>query len=387
MWGVVRDGLPEFGRDGAVVGGHDTMVEAVRMHTHGLGGDSEVTMAGDDHDGLRIGPRRVAPLVSAAGGDRDRIEAALRRQLDVGNGVGRSAPVFVAPGRRTAVGLDRKEREVLDRVDGLVAAEEVVRGSLDRRALHRLLGRGVVWATGFTPTDACHVLGIQDTHDPTLARLGARVWARRLDHRGNPVADSPEAFASKVVALVVRRSSEVVLGAAFERDGIAPGAAHDPIIQAALDRRLRTARLDAGLAVPLVGLGAPAHAFYPAVGELLGADLVVPEHADVANAIGAAVAKVRVRRQVVVTGPRRGTYRVHGGPDPETVHDLDEARQRATAHAEEWVRAEMAAAGAQHVAIDTSWEETSVEVEGRPMFVEGVVTVRGAGPPRLDRQG
>ena len=27
--------------DGATVGGHRTMVEAVLMHTHGLGGDSE----------------------------------------------------------------------------------------------------------------------------------------------------------------------------------------------------------------------------------------------------------------------------------------------------------------------------------------------------------
>ena len=39
---VLRDGIPAVSPDGATVGGHQTMVSAVAMHTHGLGGDSRV---------------------------------------------------------------------------------------------------------------------------------------------------------------------------------------------------------------------------------------------------------------------------------------------------------------------------------------------------------
>lgn len=47
-------------KDGATVGGWKTMVEAVAVHTYGLGGDSEVRI--DEHHGFMVGPRRVVPL-------------------------------------------------------------------------------------------------------------------------------------------------------------------------------------------------------------------------------------------------------------------------------------------------------------------------------------
>ena len=42
---ALRDGRFDLGARGATVGGHRTMVEAVAMATHGLGGDSEVLLA------------------------------------------------------------------------------------------------------------------------------------------------------------------------------------------------------------------------------------------------------------------------------------------------------------------------------------------------------
>ena len=57
---LLRDGRPWLDRSGAVVGGWRTMVEAVAVHTFGLGGDSEVRL--DRRDELVVGPRRVVPL-------------------------------------------------------------------------------------------------------------------------------------------------------------------------------------------------------------------------------------------------------------------------------------------------------------------------------------
>ena len=80
---VVRNGMPPFGADGATVGGHRTMVEAVLMHTHGLGGDSEIRLA-DRAVGsqLEVGPRRVVPLSLIGEQHGDLLRNELRARLN-----------------------------------------------------------------------------------------------------------------------------------------------------------------------------------------------------------------------------------------------------------------------------------------------------------------
>ncbi|RLA08042.1 MAG: hydantoinase/oxoprolinase family protein, partial [Gammaproteobacteria bacterium] len=56
---IVRNGQPELCKDGATIGDWQPMIEAVRVNSVGLGGDSEVRFGG--HKGLIIGPRRVVP--------------------------------------------------------------------------------------------------------------------------------------------------------------------------------------------------------------------------------------------------------------------------------------------------------------------------------------
>ena len=56
---LLSGGLPVLDREGAFVGGWRTMVEAVAVHTYGLGGDSEVHR---DGDAILVGPRRLVPL-------------------------------------------------------------------------------------------------------------------------------------------------------------------------------------------------------------------------------------------------------------------------------------------------------------------------------------
>ncbi|MDG2025772.1 MAG: hydantoinase/oxoprolinase family protein [Acidimicrobiales bacterium] len=384
---VLRGGLPEFGAQGATVGGHQTMVEAVLMHTHGLGGDSEIGLV-DRAVGaqLLVGPRRVVPIVVAAETDAAAIEQAIIRQRNAETPPSEWSGMFVrATTRVDGANLDRNEVAVLEGIgDGLTAVDVVVGTSLQTRALRRLVTRGLIRMCGFTPTDASHVLGTQDTHEPELAIAAADLFAQRRDRYGNPIAGSATELAEAVVEALTRRSAEALLEAALIRDGLSGDTVRSELVDAALDRTAETARADIGLAVPLVGLGAPAANYYPAIAELLGTDIVVPEHADVANAIGAVVGKVRIRRQVTVTAPRRGIFRVHAGGDPETCYEKDDAQARAFEVATATVRSEMVDAGAAECELETFWSERSADVEGREMFVEGTATVIGSGRPKLD---
>ena len=384
---ALRDGRFDLGARGATVGGHRTMIEAVAMATHGLGGDSEVMLAdrarGAD---LVVGPRRVVPLVVTAQSHGDFLQSQLRRQLNADTLPQQWSSVFIQPTAKATQGSrDRGEAQLMERIGGrIVAADTVVEGSRDALAVRRLAARGLLRVSAFTPTDASHVLGAQTTHDPGVAHAAAEVWSRRCDHRGKAIVDTPKEFAEAVVARLVRQSAEKLLATAFASDGLSETAATSEVVTTALDGKPRTSKLVVGLGVPLVGLGAPAATYYPAIGELLGTEVQIPEHADVANAIGAAVGKVRLRRRVTVSSPRRGLYRVHIGAEPSSFFELEPAKEAAIDQARSAVAAAMAAAGAPEFELETHWDEKSVDINDRKLFVEGVATVIGTGRPQLD---
>lgn len=467
---ALRDGCFDFDTKGARVGGHQTMVEAVAMSTHGLGGDSEVLLAPRARGAeLLIGPRRVVPLVVAAQQHFQTMAAALARQLSAptlpqewstvfvqvaqgsldipldplesklvakikteslrftaqtmpsepaarsepeargepvprgepatpSESVPRGEPVLrgepAAPSELVARGELVPRGELVLRGEPatpseladttFVAADLVVNGSREALALRRLVARGVLRLSAFTPTDAAHVLGIQTTHAPELACRAAEVWARRSDHQGKLIVASPREFAERVVARVVRFSAEHLLAKALQNDGLDERYARGELLAAALDASTHTCKLVAGLAVPLIGLGAPAANFYPAIGKLLNTNVVIPEHADVANAIGAAVGKVRLSRRVTVSSPRRGLFRVHSRGKPEPFVDRELARQAAISRASSAVAEAMVAAGAPKHELTVHWDEKSVDIGDRKLFVEGVATVVASGPPQAD---
>jgi hypothetical protein len=63
--------------------------------------------------------------------------------------------------------------------------------------------------------------------------------------------------------------------------------------------------------VPVIGLGASAPSYYGAVGDRLGCQMILPEHAGVANAIGAVAGQVSQRRVGLVSSPAEGRFVAH----------------------------------------------------------------------------
>ena len=97
----------------------------------------------------------------------------------------------------------------------------------------------------------------------------------------------------------------------------------------------------------LGGIGAPTHLFLPRVAEKLGTECILPEHAEVANAVGAAAAGFSARAKVPVQ-PLRGDmgsadgYAVYAADETRTFEELEDAlafaRQAAAAQAEREAR-------------------------------------------------
>lgn len=384
--GVLRAGLPIISADGASVGGHQTMVSAVAMRTHGLGGDSHVR-----HDEraagavVRLGPRKVVPICQLAVEHGSLVHAMLDQQLANSLPGELDGMILIAENFTDKLAaLDGVERTVLQAMGGRVCSAATALSTLQlRRVMERLVQRGVLQLAAFTPTDAAHVVGMQAMYDVAAAHKAAELFARHRDRLGRAIAEDATTMSQLVIDTLVRRSAEAVLAAAFVHDGLPPETVDQQVVQVALSRGFNVAAGTVGLQLPLIGLGASAPAYYPLVAAVLAAESLIPADADVANAVGAVVGRVRLSRRCVVSAPQHGQYLVHvEGETPKMFTDLDDARGFAREHLTVGLATEMVAAGAPIFETKEQWSENVVDLGGMDMFVEGSLTLIASGRPQ-----
>jgi N-methylhydantoinase A/oxoprolinase/acetone carboxylase beta subunit len=384
---VLEKGRPRLDAEGAVVGGFRTMVEAVAMRTYGLGGDSEVKI---NDRGLKarldLGPRRFLPLSLAAALHGDAVLSVLEKQLRAphpGRHDGRLAVRTGLPDH-LASGLQPQEQALYGRIGmAPVALADLLVSTPQKATLDRLVARGLVHICGLTPSDAMHVLGRQAQWNGEAARLGLEIAARTKDGSGQPVAASVEALAQMIVDRLTRQSSEAILQACLSEDS----AAIDPTASLAVDRALKRepgiVRFSISLDRPLVGLGASAPVYYPAIAEMLSTEAAIPAEADVANAVGAVVGQVRATVTVFVTTPEEGIFIVNGAGASERFVDQQEAFGVARRRAETMALESARANGAEEPAAVLREEIDAPEVEGSRKLIEARFIASASGRPRI----
>ena len=387
---VLRDGKPAIDPAGARVGPWRTMVEAVAMRTTGLGGDSEVHVNDEGlAGGVSLGPRRVVPVSLIAVEAPELVHNTLEAQLRATTPGEHDARFVRAVPGVEADGLPPKDAAVLERVgEGVKPLGEVLRTRLDSSALRRLVGRGLVQVSGITPSDASHVLGRLDAWDAKAARMALELVARKRTGSGNMLARDPETLARMIIDQLTHQTSLALLETAFAEEetgfGLPPEQlARHVLMQRGLDGHRGLLRLEAGVNVPVVGLGASAPAYYPAVGERLHCQMILPEHAGVANAIGAVVGRVTIRRAGTVTSPAEGRFRVHFETGPEDFTDAAAAMDALETALEREARGEAEAAGAADITISAQRDVKQAQAEAREVFLEAEITVEASGRPRI----
>lgn len=419
---VVRNGRPELSVDGALIGDWRPMVEAVKVYSIGLGGDSEVRFLGGK--GLAIGPRRVVPISLLAHEHPEVLPVLERQQNESPHG----------SQIRFALRLHSDEA-LISRLpdDELRAWERLAKGPVDlersniedrplSRALARLERKGLAIYSGFTPSDAAHVLGMATHWSQEAATLAARVWARQMRYMyglgtwtlGDAVGPSRQVVdlvlsticqklieaglndagqmnedrASNMAALLTQMALQgrSPTGAnALPNSGMPSANSSGATAQASAQERTATTSvfsLRFAPDMPLVAVGAPASSYYPAVASALDMQLRVPQYAEVANAVGAVLGEVSQRIHITVTQPVRGTFRVYTKGGPKDFAGVEPA----IAHAKELAAAEATqnalSAGADGVQVAFSQTDNTVnnDIDGN-MFFEAIVTATASGAP------
>ena len=384
---LLQNGAPRLKNDGALVGGWKTMVEAADIRTCGLGGDSEVLpVTRGTAGGLTLGPRRAVPL-SLLATQWPQVKDILAEQLGV------SVPMatdgrFVMPLMPNGVPgwLTRSEARLAAKAIemGPTSVAEIASTQLALGAVDRLIGRGLLTLAAFTPTDALHVTGDFDEFDSDAARLGAELMARQRNGVGAPVAKDAATLAQITLGELHRRSGVALMDAALAHDGAGEGqASSNPLLNelyrgtlgtAGLPQQAGLVNLKLSLDTGVIALGASAATHYPHVAHLMGVDLTVPDHADVAGAVGAAAGTVRQRVMISVSQPDEGRFRVHLPTGPQDMTDMEAALQAARDAATALANDRALQAGATFVDVCLSENVKLVPLSAdRDMFIEALV--------------
>jgi N-methylhydantoinase A/oxoprolinase/acetone carboxylase beta subunit len=331
---LIQNGQVVVNEEGAIVNTYKTAVKAANLFSIALGGDSHITLNSEKK--VAIGPERVVPLAylaeqnpevldrlkilshkSAASVSLDWLEYwfLLREPRDnhlAKNPYHKALIEFLKQGPRPLP-------DIIKHLDVLHAAQ------IDADLL---LHQEIICKSGLTPTDLLHV---EDRYAPwstQAAFLALEAFCRfqlqdPTEIRRQVWSQMTETITGAIVTFLTGKKipppglPEDDLGRWFFRNSL---YGDHPQLETHLQ-----------LKQPIIGIGAPAGIFLNEVARALNTDLILPDHHEVANAVGAVAGSVVVTEEMLVY-PRMAKdgfdvtgYYVQSGNDRQMFENVGDA--------------------------------------------------------------
>ena len=386
---LIREGEPLLSLEGASVNGWRTMVEAVQIDTHGLGGDSEILYDREQRK-FTFGPHKVMPLCVLAA-RYPKVLADLQGFVEAPwtkTNMARFIVLMSEPGE--SIRLTHQQRSLINEVKNHPQSMQSVFAERHfSLAMKRLIEMGILTLAGFTPTDAAHVCNWQSDWSPEASLLGATLLSRYSEFNLGQSYESPEAYSRSMLSQMSKHSALCLMTAMInDAEGEFGKALHrrnrdllERMFEAgAQQEKPPWIEMTAKLNIPVIGIGAPAQSFYPPIAEFMEAEVIVPEHAEVANAVGAVVGVVRQSAQITIS-PVAGQKRVvvHAPQEQKEFDDLELAAAWATEIARELASQKALDAGGSGIEVKVERHDNSVEEGGQVTFFESVIVATATG--------
>jgi len=222
-----------------------------------------------------------------------------------------------------------------------------------------------------------------DVWNSDAARMALQLFGRRRTGAGEVLARDPKKLAEIIVDQLTHQTGISLLQAALAEERLDENLASHILMQMGLGNHSGILRINTGLNIPVVGLGASAQNYYPAVGKCMGCEMILPLDGGVANAIGAIVGRIIMRRSGTITTTSEGRYRVHLESGPEDFIDKVVAFQRLEDGLRVAAKKAALVAGANDIEVAIDRDIKTAQVEAREIFVEATITVEASGRPRI----
>jgi N-methylhydantoinase A/oxoprolinase/acetone carboxylase beta subunit len=354
---LVQDNRVVVSEDGARVGDTQTAVEAARIRTISLGCDSRVSL--DKYNKIQLGPDKVTPLSQLA----MRYENVAKELNDLKNRssmgikfeeiefwslykpVPETIVETLTPTQKNVVDAIGDEPKALARLLEIASVYHYSHLNMDH-----LIQQGYIECSTLTPSDILHVSDRIDLWDKEAAKTA-------LDY----ICHKPELSKSKFIQDVFNRIlstivEEIVIFLACQdgRTKVMPeridGEWGRWMLREVLTERNDFITVNLDSRVPIIGTGAAAEFFIKRASHRVNAHFILPEHYDVANAVGAISGSLmEIKEAIVFTqiSESQYTYVVKLGEKQRNFEEFDDACDYAADKAKREARKAVIEAGAE----------------------------------------
>jgi hypothetical protein len=247
--------------------------------------------------------------------------------------------------------------------------------------LERLEDSFIIQRCGLTLTDLLHVTGRFNRWHKESAESYCRMFSRltKMD-----IAE----MADYLLDMGVERLTLELLKRQLDEE-TDPEALHTCPVCRTLVKNLLSGGSDQyavriDLKRPVVGIGAPIHFFLPRAAKALGAEAVLPQDADVANAIGAITSNVVVKRHLRIVPNQEGGFLIEGLVGARHFQNFAEADAFAREELSRMVRNLAEAAGTSSRVVELRTEDQiPTTADGRQIFMGRIIRAKITGQPDM----
>jgi len=382
---ALADNQVTLNERGANIGGHRTHVKALEIRTKGLGGDS---LIGFEKGVFVIGPKRVAPI-SWLGrrypGTRDALSYLKENLSHYGTSTGKMQILAVTESEKR-IELSSLEEKIISllktrphSIDELVKKTGVLsHGSLP---LARLEENFILQRCGLTLTDLLHVTGQFVKWDKNMAMEYCDLFSFLTKKQ------IPE-FCRYLLDMGVNLLTLELLKRQLD-DTVNPEALHQcPVCKELLDTWLTCKNPHYGVSItfkrPVIGIGAPIQYFLPQAAKALDTVAILPDDADVANAIGAITSHVVIKKQLRIIPGDQGGFIVEGIAGTRQFKEFNDADRFARNEVTRIVREQAKAFGtsSRDVTLETR-DQVPATSGGDPVFMGRIIHASLTGRPDM----
>jgi len=384
---LVKNGVPVKANNGVSIGKWKTFVDGIYIKTFGLGGDSAVHYCDNN---IFLEDYRVIPLCIAA--KKYPVIAENMKWLKI-----RKHTHFLYEHYILVKDISENARYTDEekafcnalKKGPLILTEAAGAAGKDVYAFNvkRLIKDSVVQVCGLTPTDIMHIKGDFNQYNSEVSLLGAEFAAFNLDM---PIQGFCDIVYEKVKQKLYLNIVTVLLEHRYPdymKNGINTDVErfindnYEEVKRGSKDNMLST-MFSTGY--KLVGIGAPIRIFLTDVAKMLGTNAVIPEHYEVANALGAIIGSISAYHSVEVRADNDadGTpcYIVYGGNENKVFQRIGDALDYAASEAKERAEIEAVKRGAKgKITVTSDVHNQEAEARDCIVYFGATVTARAVG--------
>ncbi|MFO8233972.1 MAG: hydantoinase/oxoprolinase family protein [Bacteroidales bacterium] len=383
---LVKDSRVVVTEEGAKVGNTETAVKAARIRTISVGCDSRI--AYNDKKEIQIGPDRIRPLSQIAMHHENVAEEinALQNASTVRKNPYDIEYLYLHKPMEDHEfeQLPDKQKRIIDliqkpkRLTDILSEIGVFHPS--HLGLDHIIQQGKVECASITPSDLLHVEKSMNLWDREVAKEATDYFCNIY---GKSRKDFIEQVFNKIIDVIVE---EIIIFLACQDTNPSqmPSAIDGEwgkwLLHEILYHHNNYLSIDVDSRYPVIGTGAPARHFLNKAAKLVHTKFILPEHADVANAVGAVSGSITEVRESIIfirEDDEQYSYIVKADGDTKSFEEFAEACEFAEEKSRTLSKEAATKAGAS---------DPFIEIERK---VEGSLTryiARAIGNPKLSTQ-